>query len=202
MSASVSNLLEKYVLSGGPVMWVLIPTSVVMVAAVVQGWLRISHGAVVPRRVLRAAERGGAELDAVLDRDRSPLAEALRRLRAGAALDAVVADLTDDLRDSLGTLATIFTIAPLLGLVGTVLAMMHTFEQFAAAPDPSLRLISIGVQEALVTTLWGLAIAIPAYVVYQWLHGRINRYERELLPAAIGQATGAGVAPAGGDASR
>lgn len=74
----------------------------------------------------------------------------------------------------MNTLGTIAMVAPLLGLLGTVLGMIKMF--FAANAsgmgDPSA--LAGGIAEALITTAAGLFVAIPATFLYRWLHRRVD----------------------------
>lgn len=75
----------------------------------------------------------------------------------------------------LPTLEGIITVAPLLGLLGTVTGIIRSFRVLAAfegAAQPAA--LSIGIAEALITTAAGLIIAIPAVVVYHYLQSRIE----------------------------
>lgn len=85
----------------------------------------------------------------------------------------------------LGALELIATIAPLLGLLGTVLGMIAAFqalEQAGAKADPSL--LAGGIWEALLTTAAGMAVAIPASAALTWFEAVINRIRRDVEDAA------------------
>ena len=102
-------------------------------------------------------------------RDLSP--EALREevQRAG---EAELSALESNLRG----LEVIGTLAPLLGLLGTVLGMIRAFmrlEEAGARVDPSL--LSGGIWEALLTTAVGIAVAIPAMAALAWLESQVDR---------------------------
>lgn len=79
------------------------------------------------------------------------------------------------LKRKLRPLSISASVAPLLGLLGTIFGMITCFEN-AAAADASSRAESLarGIYEALVTTAAGLCIAIPAVVVYHYLNGRVD----------------------------
>ncbi len=74
----------------------------------------------------------------------------------------------------LGTLAVFGGVAPLLGLLGTVTGMMHTFELVTLFGTGDARLLSGGISEALITTKYGLGIAIPVLVVHALLVRRVR----------------------------
>jgi biopolymer transport protein ExbB len=79
-----------------------------------------------------------------------------------------------DLERYLNTLATIASISPLLGLLGTVVGMIRTFRAvtIAGIGDPSA--LAGGIAEALVTTAGGLIVAIPSLVAYRYLRGKVD----------------------------
>ena len=74
----------------------------------------------------------------------------------------------------LGTLAVCAGVAPLLGLLGTVTGMIHTFELVTVFGTGDARLLSGGISEALITTEVGLAIAIPALITHAYLARRVR----------------------------
>ena len=79
-----------------------------------------------------------------------------------------------------GWLATIGTVSPLLGLLGTVLGVMDAFLGISASGSGNLAAVAPGVAEALVTTVAGLATAIPALMAYNYFAGKIGEFESEL----------------------
>jgi biopolymer transport protein ExbB len=74
----------------------------------------------------------------------------------------------------LGTLAVLGGIAPLLGLLGTVTGMIHTFELVTVFGSGNERVLSQGISEALVTTMAGLSIAVPVLLVHAFLARRVR----------------------------
>ena len=74
----------------------------------------------------------------------------------------------------LGTLAVFGAVAPLLGLLGTVTGMIHTFELVTLFGTGEARLLSGGISEALITTKFGLGIAIPVLVAHAFLVRRLR----------------------------
>jgi len=80
----------------------------------------------------------------------------------------------------LPNLAVIASVAPFLGLFGTVWGIMTSFIGIAAAKDTSLAVVAPGIAEALAATAIGLAAAIPASFAYNRLAASFNRYSRAL----------------------
>ena len=87
-------------------------------------------------------------------------------------------------RDSAGQyvtwLATIGVVSPLLGLLGTVIGVMHSFIGISTGGTGNLSAVAPGVAEALVTTVVGLGAAIPALMAYNYFAGKVGEFESEL----------------------
>jgi biopolymer transport protein ExbB len=79
-----------------------------------------------------------------------------------------------------GVIATVATVAPLLGLLGTVTGMIQVFRDVATKPDPEISVLAAGIWEALITTAAGLFVAIPAYALHRYIMARIDRLAREV----------------------
>jgi biopolymer transport protein TolQ len=77
-------------------------------------------------------------------------------------------------------LATIGSVSPLLGLLGTVLGVMDAFIGISTHGSGNISAVAPGVAEALVTTVAGLAAAIPAVMAYNYFANRVGLFESEL----------------------
>jgi biopolymer transport protein TolQ len=77
-------------------------------------------------------------------------------------------------------LATVGAVGPLLGLLGTVLGVMNSFIGISARGSGNLAAVAPGVAQALITTVAGLAVAIPAVMAYNHFAGKVGRFEGEL----------------------
>lgn len=77
-------------------------------------------------------------------------------------------------------LATVGSVSPLLGLLGTVLGVMNAFIGIASGGSGNISAVAPGVAEALVTTVLGLAVAIPAIIAYNILANRLGVFAGEL----------------------
>ena len=80
------------------------------------------------------------------------------------------------LRRFIGVFAVIASVAPLLGLLGTVTGMIQAFREVALEGLGSGQALAPGIYQALVTTAAGLIVAIPALITYHWFHARIDNY--------------------------
>ena len=88
-----------------------------------------------------------------------------------------------------GVLGAVATVAPLLGLLGTVTGMISVFQrvvnQAAAGQAADAGALANGIWEALITTAAGLTVAIPAYLAYRYIVGLIDRYAVELADVGL-----------------
>lgn len=80
----------------------------------------------------------------------------------------------DELAQGLTWLAVIGSVAPLMGLMGTVLGITNTFLGIAASGSSNIDAVAPGVAEALVTTVMGLAVAIPAVIAYNHFVSKLS----------------------------
>lgn len=80
------------------------------------------------------------------------------------------------LQRNLKPLGVIATISPLIGLLGTVLGIMKAFLKTSEAKSVDPNLLAGGIYEALITTIAGLCIAIPAWAVYYYFESRVDHY--------------------------
>jgi biopolymer transport protein TolQ len=86
----------------------------------------------------------------------------------------------DELAHGLYWLAIVATVAPLLGLLGTVLGVMNSFIGVAAAGSANISAVAPGIAEALITTVVGLIVAIPAAIAYNYYANKLQLFMSEL----------------------
>lgn len=89
-----------------------------------------------------------------------------------------------EFKRGLGGLATIGTTAPFIGLFGTVVGIINAFRGMAMTGSGGLGAVSAGIAEALVTTAFGLFVAIPAVWMYNYFMNRIERFNIEMNNSA------------------
>jgi biopolymer transport protein TolQ len=102
------------------------------------------------------------------------------RGRLASAINVAIGRDIDELSDRLNALATIGSVAPFVGLFGTVWGIMRSFASIAASQNTSLAVVAPGIAEALFATAIGLFAAIPAVIGYNRLLHRVNRLEARL----------------------
>jgi biopolymer transport protein TolQ len=108
------------------------------------------------------------------------------RSRLAVAMHGALAGEMDRLAARLNILATVGSVAPFVGLFGTVWGIMRSFSDIAGANNTSLAVVAPGIAEALFATALGLFAAIPAVVAYNRLSFGINRMEARLQRFAEG----------------
>ncbi|MFK7960221.1 MAG: MotA/TolQ/ExbB proton channel family protein [Phycisphaerales bacterium] len=225
---SVFDLATK----GGVMMVPIAIASLVALAIIVERLITLRRGRVVPanfQRELAARIPGGATGDdgsgmatriapaaahgiAAWCRDQSnPAARVLNAglRRAGSPGDIVERAAVEAgareasvLRRRLRVLSVIAAVAPLMGLLGTILGMIDAFRTVASAGDALGRteLLAEGIYEAMITTAGGLMVAIPALLAYHWLSARVQRLVLELdaVVQPVVESTIAGAVPMAG----
>lgn len=186
---------------GGPVVAILIAMSVIAAAITAvkiwQFWsMRASRLGNVRRAVQLKRHDKPLEALACVQGDRNPVAQSLAialrgRIRGDIDDTEIRAEAErfgtvqiEAMRSYLRPLEVIASLAPLLGLFGTVLGMISAFQQMEAAGNqvnPSV--LSGGIWEALLTTAVGLAVAIPTVAILNWLERTTERTEIAMADA-------------------
>lgn len=101
------------------------------------------------------------------------------------SIEEAAGHVVHDLERYLNTLGTIAAVAPLLGLLGTVLGMIKVFAEIMAQGTGNASALAGGISEALITTAAGLTVAIPALVMHRYFVGRIDGIIVELEQETI-----------------
>jgi biopolymer transport protein ExbB len=155
-------------------------------------WVLIIEGMVSVFRVgraLRAARAGSrpASLEPIAEAGREAAGLTVanetateRRQRIGEAMMRAGRDLLTRAEGGLPNLAIIASVAPFVGLFGTVWGIMTSFAGIAEAKDTSLAVVAPGIAEALAATAYGLAAAIPATVGYNRIGAAFGRAGRAM----------------------
>jgi biopolymer transport protein ExbB/TolQ len=99
---------------------------------------------------------------------------------AGRALDRAEAIVHAKLKRGLSVLATIGSTAPFVGLFGTVVGILHAFDAIATQKIAGIGAVAGGISEALVTTAFGLLVAIPAVMAFNYFTGRVEAFDVEM----------------------
>ncbi len=102
------------------------------------------------------------------------------RQRLASAMNSAIAQEVDRIADRLNFLATVGSVAPFVGLFGTVWGIMRSFSAIAAEQNSSLAVVAPGIAEALFATAIGLFAAIPAVIAYNRFSHRLNKLEARM----------------------
>ncbi len=187
---------------GGPVIWAIAALSVFTTALIFWKLVRLSAQGAFGGRGSRAAIRAWSEgrHDEAFARLGTARSYRSRLVRAAMTADGdpeldefaareeterVAKGLLAEAREGLRALELIAGVAPLLGLLGTVLGMIgafRTLEASGARADPAA--LAGGIWEALLTTAAGMAVAIPASVALAWFDGIVERLRLDMEDAA------------------
>lgn len=90
------------------------------------------------------------------------------------ALERQAAREVQSFKRGLGVLATVGSTAPFIGLLGTTMGIVNSFQQMANSGSGGLGTVSAGIAEALITTAFGLLVAIPAVMAFNFLQGWVD----------------------------
>lgn len=188
-----SGLVELF-LKGGGFMWPLLGASIIGVAVIIERAVTLSRARTdvrkLMKRVLDALHSKGVDAAAgECERTRGPIAAilhaGLKRAERGTeaverAIETAGTIETSFLERGLIWLATLATIAPLLGFLGTVSGMIRAFNAIAEAEQVNAKLVASGISEALITTATGLLVAIPMQAFHNFFVAQIDRFIIEM----------------------
>lgn len=195
--ATMTERALELLQTGGPVVAILLVMSVIALTIVILKIWQFGSVRLGERRTAREALRlyragRSDEALALMADARSPvvqaLAQAIRGQRRGVDESMVREevlrfgrDVLESLRAGFRPLEVIASLAPLLGLFGTVLGMIEAFRQLEqAGSQVNPAILSGGIWEALLTTAVGLAVAIPVVVLLNWLERRVDSLAHEM----------------------
>ncbi len=186
-----SGNLFNVLTDGGPVMWPIAGCSIALLVFVFERLISLRRARVIPKpfvtRILEQVRDGNLGRDAGVKlclENGSPVAEvfggALKKWgRPAVEVEQAVIDagerVTHDLRKYLRLFNGISQVAPLLGLLGTVLGMITSFNTIVAQNAMGrAELLAGGIGEALICTAGGLIVAIPALTAYLFFLSRVE----------------------------
>jgi len=115
------------------------------------------------------------------DNDKTELLESHDLVGAvGRALDRAVSLTSAEMKKGTGGLATIGSSAPFIGLFGTVVGIINAFTGIALSGSGGLAAVSAGIAEALITTAFGILVAVPAVMAFNYFTTRLERFQIEM----------------------
>ena len=182
-------MLPPFLKLGGPMIWVILGASTVALVVFIQRVLHYHRAQINSMEFLNGVRNvlkreNVVEALSICDATPGPVARLVKvailnreRGRDGVREALEEAGLVEvpPLEDKLNLIATIAQIAPLLGLLGTVLGFIRIFAKLQTQGTlANVQDLSGGVWEALICTAAGLAVAIPCYAGYNYLVSRVN----------------------------
>ena len=192
---SLPEMLSK----GGPVLWLLLLVSAVGVAVFIERFLHCHRAQINSTEFLNGVRtvlkrNNVVEALSICDATPGPVARLVKtailnrdhgRERVREALEEAGSAEVPRLEEKLNLLATIAQLAPLVGLLGTVLGFFKVFNQMQdAGLTANFKQFSGGVCQALICTAAGLAVAIPMHAGYNYLVSRVNSIVLDMERAA------------------
>jgi biopolymer transport protein ExbB len=189
----------ELLIAGGWVMWPLMACSAIALAIILERFWTLRRRAVLPPGLGQEVREWAAQhkldpahVEAL--RGTSPLGELLAaalevRHRPREIIKERVEDIgrhvVHQMERFLNTLGTIAGIAPLLGLLGTVIGMIRMFLSILEHGVGDVTQLAGGIGQALITTAAGLVVAIPALMFYRYFRGRVIEYVVEMEKQAM-----------------
>ena len=187
-------MIELFI-KGGPIMWPILLTSIVALTVVIERVIfvireRVRRDPETVRRIFECVERGdfsGAAAAGASSQDyvAKTLTYALNN-RDRSVSDALMRAAHWELKRynrGLTVLDTVITLAPLLGLLGTVTGMIQSFGLIGGEEIGAPRAIAGGIAEALIATSAGLAVAILALLPFNYLNARLEEARGDIQDA-------------------
>ncbi len=189
-----------FLVKGGVVVWPIVLCSVLALAIFVErvisfARVRVRGYGLVKEVAKYIKNRESAKALALAKRNESPMGRILVDAievadQESETLGTVIVNSTDgevrELSRYLQVLATIGNIAPLLGLLGTVLGMIKAFmviQQMGGKVNAAV--LAGGIWEAMLTTALGLSVALPTMVAHSYLTSRVDNYEAQLQDGVV-----------------
>lgn len=192
-------MLPTFISQGGAILWLILLASAVALAVVVERLLHL-HRAQINSAEFLAGVRNVLKRDniveaiSICDATPGPVARLVKtailsrdygRDRVRESIEEAGLIEVPRLEANLNLLATIAQIAPLLGLLGTVLGFIRIFGQIETAGlHAHLGQLSQGIWQALICMAAGLAVAVPCYAAYNYLVNRVNTVVLDMERAA------------------
>ncbi len=192
-------MLNLFLSNGGPMMWLILIASAAAVAVFVERVLHYHRAQINSMEFLNGVRNvlrrdNVVEAISICDATPGPVARLVKVaiLNRDKGRDGVREALEETglievppLEAKLNLLATIAQIAPLMGLLGTVLGFIQVFTTLQTKTTvPTMQDMSGGVWQALICTAMGLAVAIPCYAGYNYLVSRVNAIVLDMERAA------------------
>ena len=189
------NAVSDYLHQGGFMMYPLIACSILAIGIILErAWTFRKATSIDPEDLLEDIKKAYSSGDTtnatrMMEQSNTPFARIFTRglKNYGRAPEAIEMAMQQEAANEIPTLEnylpglrTIITIAPLLGLLGTIAGMIHSFKQVAAGGLSSPTAVMSGVSEALVSTATGIAIAVIGLIAYNYFGNLVKRFVEDI----------------------
>jgi biopolymer transport protein ExbB len=186
-AAPAVNIRQMFI-DGGAIGYIIVGLSLVMVALIFEHLLTIRRSTLMPRGMAEDIERLIQQGQFKVAEERCRASPSLLGYLLGSglseyelgysavekAMEDAAAEQSARLMRKIEYLSIISTVAPMLGLMGTVWGMIVAFMEFERKANPQVSELAPGIYKALVTTLFGLIVAIPAISAFGFFRNRID----------------------------
>ena len=198
----------QYFIDGGPLMWLLLLCSIIEFAVIIDRFKAFKNADrdIVKLKEMVIDNLAQNRLDGAVEccfacggPVAAVLLSGLKRLKrmqtldlprsemvlgVGKSMEDFAPHVLESMEKRLGLLPIIASIAPLLGMTGTVTGMISSFDAMAQAAPLDGSAVSAGISEALITTAGGLLFAMPAYIAYNIFSKKLDRLAMDTESAA------------------
>lgn len=182
-------MMVDYFIAGGFFMWPILGLLIVGLAFCIERLITLTKASVNTRKFLsrlhNALQEGGVEAAAAeCEKTPGPVASILHAglSRASKGIEHVEKSITNAgsiemafLERGMIVLQTVIVLAPMLGFTGTVQGMVQAFDAIKVANDISPNIVADGISTALLTTLFGLIVAMAIQLFYNFFSSRIDK---------------------------
>ncbi|MCK5130964.1 MAG: MotA/TolQ/ExbB proton channel family protein [Candidatus Sabulitectum sp.] len=191
--------MKDLFIAGGNFMWPLLLALIIGVAVTVERFIVFSKAKLDVNKFLeqlggyiRKGDLSGAEN--LCDRTCGPVSAILRSgltrrdkglVDVEKAIEGAGSIEMAHLEKGLVVLATVSSVAPMIGFLGTVSGMIRAFGEIAAAKNVDASLVAGGIQEALITTASGLCVAIPIQMANNYFIAKVGRFITDMEEASM-----------------
>lgn len=186
------------IIAAGWPIWPLIATSVFGVAIILERFWSLRESYVIPQNLMEDVKKlvvsGSIKRDAVEAlRANSPLGEimavAIENQNSSLeiikdSIEEVGSQVSYKLERYLGALSTISTVAPLLGLFGTIIGMVELFSSFTSSGH-DVAVFARGISIALYNTAGGIVVAVPAMIAFRFFRSKVDHLVNEMEQQAL-----------------
>ena len=180
--------MSEFIVTGGPFMWPLLACSVLIIAISIERSWFLQKRLVTPKGLSKQIVNL-VNKDLLTDKQKEEISNLsslgflliscikykdLQRDNLESKIEEKAIEVKYVLERNLNMLGTIATISPLLGLLGTVVGMITAFTGLTETSGANPDLLAAGISQALITTAFGLLIAVPGLVLHKFFEQKVT----------------------------